>query len=62
MGQPLINDVFLHCAPTTAFDLLADVRNESRWNKAVSVAQLRSDGPIREGSRFLTVYMGRRTR
>jgi hypothetical protein len=50
--------VFIHCDPTTAFDLLADVRNETRWNKGVSVAELRSDDPVREGARFLTVYRG----
>jgi hypothetical protein len=59
MGQPLIEDVFLRCDPTTAFDLLADVRNEARWNKRVSAAELRSEGPVGEGSRFVTVYLGR---
>jgi hypothetical protein len=58
MKQPLMEQVFIHCDPTIAFDLLADVRNETRWNKGVSVAELRSDDPIREGSRFLTVYRG----
>ena len=58
MSEPLIEEVLIQCDPVTAFDLLADVRNESRWNKAVSVAELRSDDPIREGSKFLTVYRG----
>jgi len=58
MTQPLINEVSVHCDPTTAFDLLADVRNETRWNKGVSAAQLRSEEPIGEGSKFVTVYRG----
>lgn len=58
MTQPLIEEVFVHCDPTTAFDLLADLRNETRWSKGVSVAELRSEGPVGEGSRFLTVYRG----
>ncbi len=58
MGQPLIAEVFIHCDPTTAFDLLADVRNETRSNKRVSAAELRSEGPVRGGSRFQTVYLG----
>jgi hypothetical protein len=51
-------DVFLRCDPATAFDLLADVRNEARWNKLVSAAELRTEGPVGEGSRFVTVYLG----
>lgn len=58
MTEPLIEEVFIDCDPTTAFDLMADVRNETRWNATVSVAELRSEGPIREGSKFLTVYRG----
>ena len=58
MTQPLINEVLVHCDPTTAFDLLADVRNETRWTKGVSVAELRSEEPIGEGAKFLTVYRG----
>ncbi len=58
MSQPLIDEVFIHCDPTTAFDLLADVRNEARLNKRVSAAELRSEGPVRQGSRFQTVYLG----
>jgi hypothetical protein len=58
MPQPMIEEVFLRCDPTTAFDLLADVRNEARWNKRVSAAELRSDGPVGEGSRFVTVHLG----
>ena len=58
MPQPLIENVYIECDPGTAFDLMADVRNETRWSKGVSVAELRSEGPVREGSRFRTVYRG----
>lgn len=58
MPRPLIEEVFIQCDPTTAFDLMADVRNETRWNKGVTVAELRGEGPVREGSRFRTVYRG----
>ncbi len=58
MAQPLIENVFIECGPSTAFDLMADVRNETRWNKGVSVAELQGEGPVREGSRFRTVYRG----
>lgn len=58
MSQPLIHDVLVRCDPTTTFDLLADVRNEARWGSGVTVAELRSDGPVGEGSRFLTVFRG----
>ncbi len=58
MSRPLIHEVFVGCDPSTAFDLLADVRNESRWTSGVTVAELRSDGPVGEGSRFMTVFRG----
>jgi uncharacterized membrane protein len=58
MAEPLVEEVFIRCDPTTAFDLLADLRNEARWNKSVSVAELRGEEPIRQGSKFLTVYRG----
>jgi hypothetical protein len=38
MSQPLTDERFIHCDPTTAFDLLADVRNETRSNKRGSAA------------------------
>lgn len=50
--------MFLQRDPATAFDLLADVRNESQWNKGVSVAELRSDGQVGQGSKSMTVYRG----
>jgi hypothetical protein len=42
-------------APEHVFDTLADMRNETRWNSGVSVAELRSDDPLVRGSRFHVV-------
>jgi hypothetical protein len=47
--------VEIGCAPEHAFDLLADMRNETEWNSGVSVAELRSEEPIGPGSRFHVV-------
>lgn len=41
------------------FDLMADTRNEPRWNSRASSAALVSDEPIRQGSEFTTVNRGR---
>jgi len=41
------------------FDLMADTRNEPRWNSRVSSAALVSDEPVRQGSEFTTVNRGR---
>ena len=40
------------------FDMLADVRNETQWNRRVSSAELRSAEPITLGSRFTIVTGG----
>jgi hypothetical protein len=58
MTKPLIEDVFIRCDPVVVFDLLADVRNETRWSRGVSSAEMRSDGPVADGSTFVTVYRG----
>lgn len=44
--------------PEVAFDVLADVRNETLWNPHVTRAELVSDEPIGQGTRFLTVNRG----
>ena len=49
----------LRCTPEHAFDLMADARNEPRWNRQVSRSELRSDEPIGRGSRFVTVNRGK---
>ena len=37
---------------------MADVRNEARWNDDVSRAEMTTDGPVGQGSQFVT-YHGR---
>ena len=49
----------IDCPSTTVFDLMADARNETRWNGSVSRAELVTDEPIGEGSRFVVVNRGR---
>jgi uncharacterized protein YndB with AHSA1/START domain len=44
--------------PEEVFDLLADLRNDPRWNSRVSRAELVSAEPIGQGSRFAIVNGG----
>lgn len=46
------------CSPEDVFDLLADLRNDTRWNGRVSRAELRNSEPIGLGSRFAIVNGG----
>jgi len=46
------------CPAEQAFDLMADARNEVRWNLRVSRSELVSGDLIGAGSRFLTVNRG----
>jgi len=48
------------CPPEQVYDMLADMRNEARWNSRFSSAELRSDEPIGAGSRFAIVNGGSR--
>lgn len=50
--------LFIDCPPTMAFDLMADVRNLTRWNEGASRADKLSDGPIATGTVFVTVNRG----
>ena len=52
-------EMHIHCPSTTVFDLMADARNETRWNGSVSRAELVTDEPIGEGSRFTVLNRGR---
>lgn len=52
------HEMQINCTPTTAFDLMADVRNETRWNDDVSRAEMTTDEPVGRGSQFVT-YHGR---
>jgi uncharacterized protein YndB with AHSA1/START domain len=46
------------CPPEEVFDMLADLRNDTKWNSRVSSAELRSAEPIGLGSRFAIVNGG----
>ena len=48
-------EMHIDCPSDTVFDLMADVRNVTRWNDSVSQAELTSSEPIGQGSRFITV-------
>lgn len=48
----------INCPPTMAFDLMADVRNVTRWNDGASRADLVTEEPIGIGTRFVTVNRG----
>jgi uncharacterized protein YndB with AHSA1/START domain len=52
-------EMHIDCPSATVFDLMADARNETRWNASVSRAELVSDEPIGVGSRFIVVNRGR---
>ncbi len=45
--------------PEAVFDRIADARNEPEWNSQVSRSDLVSDGPVGQGSRFVTVNRGK---
>ena len=52
----MITDVMhIECSAATAFDLMADARNELHWNSGVSQVDLITDRPVAKGSRFLVV-------
>jgi hypothetical protein len=45
----------IKCPAAKAFDLMADLRNEARWNSGVAEVELKSGEPISEGSQFMIV-------
>lgn len=51
-------ELHIDCPPTTAFDLMADVRKLTDWNDGASKAEMTSDGPVRHGSTFIAVNRG----
>lgn len=53
-------ELHINCAPTAAFDLMADVRKAADWNGGISSAEMTSTGPIGTGSRFVAVNRGQR--
>lgn len=50
----MTEELTIDCPSATAFDLMADVRNEAEWNDDVSGAEMRSEGPVGQGSKFVT--------
>lgn len=51
----ITEDIRLNCPAARAFDLMADARNETRWNSGVTEVELRSGDPIGEGTQFSVV-------
>ena len=47
-------DLNIECPLERAFDVMADIRNETQWNDGVSKAELTTEEPIGHGSRFVT--------
>ena len=47
--------VHAKCSAARAFDLMADPRNELRWNSGVSAVELLTEEPIGEGTEFTIV-------
>jgi hypothetical protein len=52
----ITEDLSIDCPPATAFDLMADVRNETQWNGDVSRSELTTDEPVGPGSQFVTYH------
>jgi len=46
------------CPPEHVFDLLADMRNETRWHSRVSSVELRGGEPIGLGTQFAIINGG----
>ena len=53
-------ELHIDCPPTTAFDLMADVRRIADWNDGVSRAEMKSVGAIGNGSTFVAVNRGQK--
>lgn len=54
----ITEQMHIDCPPATAFDLMADVRKLTDWNDGASRAEMKSDGPIGQGSQFVAVNRG----
>ncbi len=52
MGDMITEEMRIKCSAATAFDLMADARNEVSWNSGVSQVELTSGESIGKGSRF----------
>lgn len=54
----ITEELHINCPPSTAFDLMADVRKLTEWNKGVSRAEMTTADPVGQGSTFVTVNRG----
>ena len=55
MSDMITEVMHIKCPAAKAFDLMADARNETRWNSGVAEVELKSGEPISEGTQFLVV-------
>jgi hypothetical protein len=58
----ITGEVVIAAAITDVFDIVADERNEPRYNPRISRAEMLTDEPIRAGSRFVAEPKGMGTR
>ncbi len=54
----IVGEVTIDAPVDELFDLVADERNEPRYNPRIVSAQKLSDGPVGRGSRFIAVPRG----
>jgi len=55
MSDMITEVMHIKCPAAKAFDLMADARNETRWNSGVSKVELKSGKSIGEGTQFTVV-------
>lgn len=55
MSDMITEVMHIKCPAAKAFDLMADARNELRWNSGVTKVELKSGEPIGEGTQFVVV-------
>ncbi len=55
MGDMITEVMHIKCPAAKAFELMADARNETRWNSGVSKVELKSGEPISVGTQFTIV-------
>ena len=60
MTATIKEELHIECSPTTAFNLMADVREITRWNGGASRADLLTEEPVGLGSQFVTINRGQR--
>jgi len=55
MGDMITEVMHIKCPAAKAFELMADARNETRWNSGVSKVELKSGEAISVGTQFTVV-------